>query len=51
MENKNVKFKIHQEKIFYGLEKTGKINQKIYQKGKGEDSSGDFRFQKTGGRN
>jgi hypothetical protein len=51
MQNENVKFKIQKEKVFYGLEKIAKINQKIYQKRKSEDSPGSFGFERTRRRN
>jgi hypothetical protein len=51
MQSENVKFKIQKEKVFYGLENITKVNQKIYQKRKGEDSQRNFGFEKTRGRN
>jgi hypothetical protein len=51
MQNENVKFKIQKEKVFYGLENIAKVNQKIYQKRKSEDSQRNFGFEKTRRRN
>jgi hypothetical protein len=51
MQNENVKFKIQKEKVFYGLENITKVDQKIYQKRKSEDSQRNFGFEKTRRRN
>jgi len=48
MENKNAKVKIQKGKIFYGLEKIAKVNQKIYQKRESEDSQRNFEFKRAG---
>jgi len=47
MQNENVKFKIQKAKVFYGLEKVTKVNQKIYQERKSPDSPGGFGFERT----
>jgi len=47
MENKNAKVKIQKGKIFYGLGKIAKVNQKIYQKRESEDPQRNFGFERT----
>jgi len=50
MQKEKLKLKIFEklEILNYGKVKIAKINQKVYQKGKGEDSQRGFGFERTG---